>query len=299
MTVARTALALISLALASLPPAHALSPPDLDENVSWKIDPGGSGPIGTGRIEAAFDAARRAEERQLGLPRGSLGELTLPSEEDWATLGVAARALAIVNAERIARAGVPYPDGAPLGLPLDGVERHLDALAQDYADYMLANDFWGHEAPPDGPSPFAGTDPFERIDAAAVIGEGRGTDGGDCHAFLGQAENLAIYAVSAGEVRAPIARAVYDFLYADAGSDWGHRRLLLLQDEPLDGGPGGFDDDAGTVGREGFIGVGTAGATDGGYPVFEDTGTFPVQRNVVVLLIDPVPDEGCAYDVAG
>ena len=40
--------------------------------------------------------------------------------------------------------------------------------------------------------------------------------------------------------------------------------------------------------------MGSAGASDGGYPIF-DAATYPVQRNVVVLLIDPVPDAACDY----
>lgn len=281
--------------------ARALSPPDLKADIPWDEDATRDGAqaryADLRAIESAFDNARREEERQFGLPPNALGNLNLPAEADWAALGIAHRALHIIDAERVARGGVAYPDGTPLGLPLDGVERHLDTLARDYARYMRVNDFWAHVAPADAGPPFAGSDPFARIDAAPVIGAGAGTDGGDCHTFLGQAENLAVHAVSDGDVPFLVERSLYGFLYADAGSNWGHRRLVLLQDEPLAGGPGGFTDDAGEPGREGYLGVGTAGASDGSYAVFDDTDTFPVQRNAVFLMIDPVPDAGCAYEL--
>lgn len=298
--------AIPSLALAALfamsTPTHALSPPDPKADIPWDEDAVRDGEqngyAGVVAIESAFDNARREEERQFGLPANSLGSLDLPDDSDWAALDIAHKALLIVNAERVARGGVPYPGGTPIGLPLEGVERHLDTLASDYASYMVANDFWAHEAPADGEPPFAGTDPFSRIDAAPVIGAGAGSDDGDCHAFLGQAENLGVYASSGGrQIRLPIERSLYGFLYEDSDSGWGHRHLVLLQDEPLDGGSGGYTDDTGTPGREGYLGVGTAGASDGSYSVFDDTATFPVQRNTVFLFIDPVPDEGCAYEI--
>ena len=107
-----------------------------------------------------------------------------------------------------------------------------------------------------------------------------------------------MFASSAGDdIPLLVERSLYGFLYADAGSDWGHRHLLLLQDEPLDGGSGGFTDDTGATGSEGYLGVGTAGAADGSYRAYDDVETFPVQYNAVFLIIDPVPDAGCAYEV--
>jgi len=278
--------------------ARALSPPDLRQDIPWERAVTGTGGSVVDDVEAAFDAARRGEERQFGLTEGSLGTLSLPDEGAWAAMDGSARALLIVNAERVARGGVAYPGGAPLGLPLAGIERHLDTLAQDYADYMVANDFWGHEAPGDGPPPFAGSDPFARIDAAEAIGAGQGSDGEDCHDFLGQAENLAVHAVTGdGDIRLPVERSLYGFLYADAGSRWGHRRLLLLQDEPVGGGSGGFRNDTGAAHSEGFLGLGTAGARDGSYSVLDGARSYPVQRNVVLLMIDPVAGAACGYDV--
>lgn len=285
--------------------AAASSPPDPRADIPWDEDPETPGEQatfeGVAAIEAAFAHARRREEIQFGLPAGSLGSLELPDQAAWDALGDAHRALAITNAERTARGGVPYPGGAPSGLPLETVEGHLDALAQRYADFLLVNDHWDHVAPATAVevgegAPLAGTDPFERLDAHPALGAGAGTDGGDCHDFLGQHENLAVFASSGGDdIRLPVERAVYGFLYDDAGSAWGHRHLMLLQDAPLSG-DGGFVDDAGPAGSEGFIGVGTAGANDGGYPIF-DAEDFPVQRNVVVLLIDPVPDAACRYEI--
>ena len=299
---------LVALGATTAPsPARALSPPDPRADIPWDEDPDAPGEQttfdGVGAVEAAFDRARREEERQFDLPGGSLGNLELPAQDEWDAMDGARRALAITNAERTARGGVEYPGGAPLGLPLAGVETRLDALAQRYAEFMRANGYWGHEAPTDatevgdGP-PLAGTDPFERIDRHPALGEGAATDGGDCHQFLGQAENLAVFASSgADDIRLPVERAIYGFLYDDSGAAWGHRHLMLLQDEPVTGGGGGFDDDAGPTGSEGFIGVGAAGANDGSYAAFADTGTFPTQTNVVVLLIDPVPGDACGYEL--
>ena len=295
---AATLLALGALAT----PARALSPPDPSGNIPWDEDPerpeAQADFEGVAAVEAAFDNARRAEERQLDLPDGALGTLELPDQDAWDAMDGGARALALANAERTARAGVPYPGGAPLGLPLEAVETHLDALAQAYADYMLAENYWGHDAPADGAAPFAGSDPFSRIDAHPALGEGAGADGGDCHDFLGQAENLAVFASSGGDdIRLPVERAIYGFVYDDAGSAWGHRHLMLLQDRPLRRDSGGFVDDAGPAGSEGYLGVGSAGANDGSYRVFDDAEGFPVQRNVVVLIIDPVPGDGCGYEL--
>jgi len=288
----------ILLALLPAMAVQALSPPDLRQDIPWEQAVTGTGGSAVDDVQAAFDAARRGEERQFGLTGNSLGTLSLPDDDAWAAMDGTTRALLIVNAERVARGGVAYPGGAPLGLPLAGIERHLDTLAQDYADYMVVNDFWAHEAPGDGPPPFAGSDPFARIDAAPVIGTGRGADGEDCHDFLGQAENLAVHAITgSGDIRLPIERSLYGFLYADAGSGWGHRRLLLLQDEPVGEGAGGFLNDTGATDSEGFLGLGSAGARDGSYSVLDGARTYAVQRNVVLLMIDPVPDAGCGYDL--
>ncbi len=278
--------------------AHAGSPPDPSADIPWDEDATTGGAQtrfdGVDSVMAAFDNARRAEEDQFDLEAGSLGNLSLPAQADWDALDVSSKALAITNAERTARGGAPYPGGAPLGLPLAGVETHLDDLAQRYADYMVTANYWGHDAPADGPEPFAGTDPFSRIDNHPVLGE---APGGDCHQFLGQAENLAVFASSPGtDIPLPIERAIYGFIYDDAGSAWGHRHLMLLQDEPLRGGSGGYTNDAGGDDSEGFMGVGTAGSMDGGYAAFDDVETFPVQRNVVMLFIDPVPGDACGYE---
>lgn len=281
--------------------AHAASPPDPDADIAWDEDPDRDGAQasfdGVGAIEAAYGRARREEERQFGLDAGSLGVLELPAQASWDALDGADKALLIANAERAARGGIPYPGGAPLGLPLAGIETHLNALAQAYADYLVTANYWDHDAPADGPPPFAGTDPFSRIDADPVLGE---TAGGDCHDFLGQAENLAVFASSpVPDIPLPVERAIYGFIYDDSGSAWGHRHLMLLQDAPLAGDSGGFTDDAGDAGSEGFIGVGTAGATDGTYAAFENVADFPVQRNVVLLMIDPVPEGACDYEIRG
>ena len=62
----------------------------------------------------------------------------------------------------------------------------------------------------------------------------------------------------------PIARAIYNWIYVDAGSGWGHREAALLQDRDLaDNDPVyGFNNNVGSAVSEGFIGFGIAESSD-------------------------------------
>jgi hypothetical protein len=192
----------VALILGVFATANALSPLDPNANIPWDEDavqPGNQATFaGVGAIQSAFSNARRQEELQFGLPANSLGNLALPGQAAWNALSLAQRALLIVNSERVARAGINYGAGPVLGLPLEGVEGNINTLSQAYTDYMLANDFWAHNAPAGGPPPFAGTTPFSRIDNDPVIGNGAGTGGAACHQFISSAENLGALASSPG-----------------------------------------------------------------------------------------------------
>lgn len=290
------------LALSVMSTAWALSPPNPTVNIPWDEDPNTPGSQSTlqgiGAIQSAFDNARRFEEQQWDLAANSLGNLTLPSQADWDATTESEKALFLVNAERVARAGIDYGDGPLLGLPLEAVESHLNQLAEAYAQYMIENDFWSHDVPPSVTAPpFAGTNSFSRIAAHPVIGDSGGSNGGDCSPFLPYAENLSI---SASSSTAPIKmiteRAVYGFIYNDGGSAWGHRKAMLIQDTTLTGGSG-INNDRGPASSEGYMGLGIAGRTDGSFTYFDPT-RFPNQQVLVWLIVDPSPDPACNYGVS-
>lgn len=282
--------------------AMALSPPNMTKSVKWDEDPGTAGDqqtyTGVAAIQAAFNNGRRQEESQLFLPVNTLGNLSLPSQPDWDGMSLDQKALLIVNAERTARGGVGYATGTPLGLPLEGVEANIDALAQNYANYMVANNFWDHNAPADKPAPFTGTGPFQRIDNDPVIGNGVGTAGGNCHQFLAASENLSIF-FGTTDVQLPVERALYGFIYDDGNSAWGHREAVLLQDWKVDGNRGGYNNDVGSAANEGYMGIAIAGATDG---LYDPMGRFATsgwthQLALVFLVFDPTADPQCNYNV--
>ena len=271
--------------------SYALSPPNPTTDILWDAGPTEPGSVES--VEAAFTQARRQEEIQRNVATNALGKLELPVQADWDAMAPANKALMIANAERAARHGVLYPQhGTVLGLPFEAVESHLNALAQDYADYMVTHNYWDHGVPANiSAPPFAGLDSYSRISEHPVIG-------GDCYQFLPTAENLYVTASSEASAPTPktlIESAIYGWLYADQGSAWGHRMAMLLQDHIL-GGDSGFNNDHGSAASEGFMGIGFAGRGDGSYSVF-DGKAFPSQWNVVWLMMDPAPLESCGFDL--
>ena len=48
-----------------------------------------------------------------------------------------------------------------------------------------------------------------------------------CHDFLSVVENLAVFATTGSSIPLPVERAVYMWMYNDAGSGWGHRHAIL------------------------------------------------------------------------
>ena len=289
--------------------SFALSPPNPAADIGWDVDstvPGdqSSAPgITAGSveaIEAAFSNARREEEQQYSITPDAMGTLNLPSQTLWDTMTMSERALMIINAERQARNGVNYPGhGVVAGLPLEAVESHLNKMAEDYAEYMASNNFWAHNVPAGITAPpFAGTGSFNRIWDHPVIGAGAGTAGANCYQFLSFAENLHVSASSVANGPVPqtlIEGAIYGWLYDDAGSSWGHRVAMMLQDQTLQGGAG-FNNDHGSASSEGFMGIGFAGRGDGSFAVFNGT-SFPTQWTVVWLVMDPANDPACNYGI--
>ena len=176
-------------------------------------------------IQNRFNAARTNENRQPGI---SVPMLELPPQTEWTTKSDAQKALWLVNRERVDR-----------GLdPFQGLEKNVMAVAQSYAQYLLDHDVFSHTAD--------GQTPWERLDAKADIAA--------CHDFLSVAENLAVLW---GGWTLPIERAVYNWMYDDSGSNWGHRHAMLWFP---------YNDNSGLPGREGFLGIGRATGTHKGYP---------------------------------
>jgi uncharacterized protein YkwD len=173
----------------------------------------------------------------------SLPEMRLPDQIQWNRFTDNERALWLINSERKAR-----------GLrQLDGIERNVTQVAQSYAQYLLETDLFDHRA--DGRSP------WERLDSVPRIQS--------CRDYLRVAENLAVFWVGS---TLPLEQAVYMWMYSDSGSDWGHRHTILWR---------GFNDNSGSSGKEGFLGIGRATGLHHGYP---DT------QIVVMNVFDPCPD---------
>ncbi len=235
---------ILGLALAmtaSHPGTPDAYPPDPTADIPWS-----SGISGVVDIQSAFNAARTAENAQLGL---ALPAMTLPSQATWNTKTDNEKALWLINQERTAR-GVA---------PLHGTEANVTSVAQYYANYLLTNDVFGHEED--------GRDPWERLNANPAIGA--------CHDFLNVAENLSVFVTSGSSIPLPVERSVYGWMYDDAGSGWGHRHAILWYP---------YNDNSGTAGMEGFVGIGRA---EGGPYQGPFSNSWPTASIVVMNVFDP------------
>lgn len=225
-------------------PSRALPldyPPDPTSDIAWS-----AGYAGVADVQAAFNNARTQENAQLGL---SLPMLSLPSQSAWDAMSNGEKALWLINAERADR-GVPR---------LHGVESNVTSVAQTYADYLLDNDLWGHNAD--------GLSPWERLNTNPEIAA--------CHDWLGVAENLAVFVASYTPIPLPVEQALYMWMYVDAGSGWGHRHAVLYFP---------YNDNSGTIGAEGFLGIGRASGGPYQGP-FDDE--WPYAELIVMNVFDP------------
>ncbi len=280
----------LSLPLRSL--ANDGTWPHLHTDIPWSTSLGFQG---VAAVEDAFNHARRQEEGQLGLQNGVLGRLDLPSQEEWNRMTIDARALYLINAERTARDGI-LPGIS--GLPLAGVESHVDRIAHRYGDMLFQGNKYGHYF--DGP-------PADRIQRDPDIGTRHASpryfgEGDSCHQYMIRAENLAMFVSSESDIPLPLERAIYGWLYTDSAADWGHREAVLLQHDDS-GHPGkgyGYSNNNDGDQSEGFLGVYVrvgAGYMQAEYP-WARTGAL-----VVMDIFDPVADSdetgnNCHYDVA-
>ena len=265
----------------------ANSPANLTDNIDW-TDTGGTAEartatyVGVTDIMAAFNHARRQEETQLGMAENSISDLSLPSQATWDTMSDNAKALYILNDERVSRAGTA---SSVIGLPFAGIESSIDLIAENYAILLHDTDTRGHYQPSNDS---ALNGPTKRIEQDSTIGSKHSADivystgnasahtnstahyygdsyngNGACHEFIARSENLAYFAayssgsMDASSVPLPLERSIYNWIYDDAGSNWGHREAALLQDETLaqQGSGWGFSNNSGSASHEGFIGV--------------------------------------------
>lgn len=183
---------------------------------------------GVSDIQAAFNNARNIENSQLGM---SIPMLTLPSQSEWDTMTDGEKALWLINRERIDR-GIH---------PLHGLEENVTSVAQYYAQYLIDNNTWGHYED--------GNTPWERLEANPAIGA--------CYDFLSVAENLAVFWTSGSSIPLPIERSVFNWIYDDGTCcSWGHRHAILWYP---------YNDNGGTSGMEGFLGIGRASGPHSGW----------------------------------
>ena len=269
--------------------AFALSPPNITVDIKWNTNFNG-----VTDIMNAFNAARRAEEQQLGLPANALGSLVLPSQTVWAGMSDDAKALFLINAERTARNDM---QPGVLGLPYAGVERHVDEVARDYAQLLHDLSKTGHYQPSNNPDV---DNPSKRLDNGVEA---------SCREFLSRSENLAYFSayssqpIGASSVPLPLERAIYAWIYDDSTSQWGHREAVLLQDTTLTNNPWGYHNNNGSAAHEGFLGFHVLGSTS--YKPFgEPPANMPYSYGVAIVMniYDPLSDaaavsNACGYDV--
>jgi uncharacterized protein YkwD len=218
-------------------------------------------------IENAYNNARRLEETKLSLTTNSLGTLTLPS--DWNSKTGENKVLYLLNEERKIRGGINYGNGAVLGLPFEGIETNIDNLAQAHADDQLGANTFSHTGSDN-------SSPFERINDDLIIG--------NCNQFISYAENISAFWSFGGTNQFVAERAVYNWIYEDASSAWGHRRAVLIQNSDSYGGVG-FTNDNNEPTSEGYIGVGFASSAS--YNPFSFSSTITDADLVVLNIFDP------------
>lgn len=196
-------------------------------------------------IQSAFNNARTKENQQLGT---SLPQLTFPA--NWGSLALGERAAWILKKERADRGLLSFT----------GTDPNVVSVAQSYADYLLKNNKFGHNA--DGSTPQA------RLNQNAVIGK--------CNDPVYAYENLFVKVSSAtADILYELEYGIYTWLYNDAGSAWGHRRCLLQTN---------FTDNSGATGEEGLFGIGVA---SGGPYKGDFSQSWNYAEIVVFNVIDP------------
>jgi hypothetical protein len=185
-----------------------------------------------------FNAGRRFEEIDKNLPVGSLGNMTLPA--DFSMLSTAQKAFFLLNSERNCRNNADYGSGALVVKPLQGVETNLTTTAQKHADWMVAQNKLDHCGDPIFGTNCSTTNssPSQRIQGNAVISNG----------WERNTENIGLSlsdAANAQELTLANEKTVFEMIYRNA-PNWVHRDNFMQV----------VTDNYGSVGNEGFLGVG-------------------------------------------
>ena len=216
---------------------------DPSADIPWKSDVGYGG---VDDIIIAFNHARMQENAQLAIDLPLIA--SMPIQFNWNAMTDGEKALWLINEERKAR-----------GLqPLHGVEGNVTAVAQGFAEWMLANNRWGHYSDEMGPPGRLGQNP-----AIAA-----------CHDNFLLMENLFVIGTTGNNIALPVERAVYNWMYNDSHKEWGHRHLILYHS---------FFENSAAEDREGFIGIGRAS----GGPYTVNNTAFPAAEIIVLNMFDP------------
>ncbi len=284
---------LVSLFILLVSGVQAQSPANLSATIPYDEDAGTSGNQQSWAdltiIAQGFNNARRQEEAQLGLGNGAIADLVLPSQTVWDNMSIDEKFLFLINNERSSREGIDYGNGAVKGWTFIGVDAALDQVAQDYADFLLANNAIGGNA--------NGTAESRIDDDPSIGGTGctniLGTIPDCCHQHIPRVENR-VYSTWNGITTDTIVatyyvpRMVYKMTYNGSS---GSREFILLQDDDLTAhsfDPWGLIDDYGYPGEEGYLGIGIA---SGGPWQGSDHADI-----LIIDLIDPVSQsEACNY----
>ena len=203
-----------------------ISAPSDDYPADYPADPPVNIPWSAGfnditDVAAAFNSARGQEN---GLLNTFTKSMVAPSAATWAAMSEGERALWLVNDERTAR-----------GLaPLQGLETNVNEVAQAYAEWLLANNLFAHDAD--------GSNPKARMDTKPAIAA--------CHDFLAVDENLYSQGTTSSDgIPLIVEQAVYWWMYLDKERAWGHRHAILWTP---------YTENSGAPDREGFMGFGHA-----------------------------------------
>jgi hypothetical protein len=164
-------------------------------------------------IEDAFNYARGQD---LTISK----TLMMPSQSAWDAMSNQEKALYLTNKERYDRGIKPF----------EGIDQDVVDVAQGYAELLYTKGKFGHHE--DG-------SPWDRLDSVEMIKNNKD--------FFRYGENLYTAASTANYTKNPIAKAIYAWIYDDAGSAWGHRKFSLAI---------GLNDNSGEVGAEGLMGFG-------------------------------------------
>ncbi len=174
--------------------------------------------------------------------------ITMPSQDIWNSMSNQEKGLYLLNQERIDRGIKPY----------EGIDENVIGVAQDYTQLLYDTGKFGHTE--DGT-------PWERLDKIEDIKNNRD--------FFKYAENLYAGAGSAEYTKEPIAKAIYNWIYNDSGSSYGHRNFCLAV---------ALIDNSGYQGAEGLLGFGIVQG--------DDYGLYPNMKSTIVVLNGFDPNDG-------